>query len=100
MATASLEDKTYGNQRTAAAILETVFAAQPNHPGVAHYLIHAYDNPELAPQGLVAARAYSKNCPPMFRTRCTCLRTFLRGWDSGKIRYRRILRSRSRGAPA
>ena len=63
MATASLEDKTYGNQRTAAAILETVFAAQPNHPGVAHYLIHAYDNPELAPQGLVAARAYSKIAP-------------------------------------
>jgi tetratricopeptide (TPR) repeat protein len=63
VATASLEDKTYGNQRKAAAILETVFAAHPNHPGVAHYLIHAYDNPELAPQGLAAARAYSKIAP-------------------------------------
>jgi hypothetical protein len=63
VATASLEDKTYGNQRKAAAILETVFAAHPNHPGVAHYLIHAYDNPELAPQGLAAARAYAKIAP-------------------------------------
>jgi len=63
VATASPGDKTYGNQRNAAAILEPLFAAQPDHPGAAHYLIHAYDNPELAPQGVAAARAYSKIAP-------------------------------------
>jgi tetratricopeptide (TPR) repeat protein len=63
VATAAPEDKTYGNQRKAAAILEPVFAAHPDHPGVAHYLIHAYDNPLLAPQGVAAARAYSKIAP-------------------------------------
>jgi len=63
VATATPEDKTYGNQRKAAAILEPVFAARPDHPGVAHYLIHAYDNPVLAPQGLAAARSYSKIAP-------------------------------------
>jgi tetratricopeptide (TPR) repeat protein len=63
VATAALEDKTYGNQQKAAAILEAVFAAHPDHPGVAHYLIHAYDNPALAQQGVAAARAYSKIAP-------------------------------------
>ncbi len=63
VATAAPEDKTYGNQRKAAGILEPVFAAPPDHPGVAHYLIHAYDNPALAPQGVAAARAYSKIAP-------------------------------------
>jgi tetratricopeptide (TPR) repeat protein len=65
VATATPEDKTYGNQRTAAAILEPLFAAHPDHPGVAHYLIHAYDNPVLAPQGVAAARAYSKIAPDL-----------------------------------
>ena len=65
VATAAPQDKTYDNQRKAAAILEPLFAAQPNHPGVAHYLIHAYDNPVLAPQGVAAARAYSKIAPDL-----------------------------------
>jgi len=65
VATAAPEDKTYSNQRTAAAILEPLSAAQPNHPGAAHYLIHAYDNPVLAPQGVAAARAYSKIAPDL-----------------------------------
>src|SRR6266851_10317853 len=63
IATASPEDKTYANQRKAAAILEPLFAAHRDHPGVAHYLIHAYDNRALAPQGVEAARAYSKIAP-------------------------------------
>src|SRR6266481_920308 len=63
VATAAPDDKTYGNQRKAAALLEPMFAAHPDHPGVAHYLIHAYDNPVLGPQGLAAARAYSKIAP-------------------------------------
>ena len=65
ISTSSPEDKTYDNQREAEAILEPVFAAQPDHPGVAHYLIHAYDNPVLAPQGVAAARAYSKIAPDL-----------------------------------
>jgi tetratricopeptide (TPR) repeat protein len=65
IATASTEDKTYGNFRKAAAILEPVFAAHPTHPGAAHYLIHAYDRPELAAQGVAAARTYSKIAPDL-----------------------------------
>src|SRR5438132_147299 len=49
-------DKTYANQLKAAGILEKVFAEQPEHPGVAHYLIHSYDFPPIAQKGLPAAR--------------------------------------------
>jgi len=63
VATAAPEDKTYGNQREAVAILEPLFAARPDHPGVAHYLIHACDNPVLASRGVAAARTYSKIAP-------------------------------------
>jgi hypothetical protein len=62
-ATALPTDKTFANRRKAAAILETVNAAEPNHPGVAHYLIHSYDSPPLAEQGLPAARAYAQIAP-------------------------------------
>src|SRR5881398_1994101 len=47
----------------AAAIVEPVFRANPNHPGAAHVLIHCYDDPIHAPLGLAAARAYSKIAP-------------------------------------
>ncbi|MGH9730155.1 MAG: hypothetical protein ACRD4A_00540 [Candidatus Acidiferrales bacterium] len=56
-------DKTFANQRTCGEILEPIFAKHPHHPGVAHYIIHCYDNPVLAQQGLVAARAYAKIAP-------------------------------------
>jgi len=62
-ATAPPTDKTYANVRKAGAILEKVYAEQPNHPGVAHYIIHSYDYPPLAGQGLVAARGYAKIAP-------------------------------------
>jgi tetratricopeptide (TPR) repeat protein len=62
-ATASPGDKTYANQLKAAAILEKVFAAQPQHPGVAHYLIHSYDYPAIASRGLEAARRYAQIAP-------------------------------------
>jgi len=65
IATAPAEDRTYANQRRAAAILEPIFAAHRDHPGVAHYLIHAYDNRVLAPQGVAAAQAYSKIAPDL-----------------------------------
>jgi hypothetical protein len=60
---ASPSDKTYANQLKAAAILEAAFAAQPDHPGVAHYLIHTYDSPALAEKGLPAALRYAEIAP-------------------------------------
>jgi tetratricopeptide (TPR) repeat protein len=56
-------DKTYANQLKAAAILEKVFAEQPDHPGVAHYLIHSYDFPPIAAKGLPAAKRYASIAP-------------------------------------
>jgi tetratricopeptide (TPR) repeat protein len=56
-------DKTYANQLKAASILEPIFAAQPEHPGVAHYLIHSYDFPPIAPKGVTAARRYATIAP-------------------------------------
>jgi tetratricopeptide (TPR) repeat protein len=60
---ASPADKTYSNQLKAAAILEDIFKRQPQHPGVAHYLIHSYDYPPIAEKGLDAATRYSKIAP-------------------------------------
>jgi len=60
---ASPADKTYVNQLKGAAILEPIFKRQPQHPGVAHYLIHLYDYPPIAEKGLNAARLYSKIAP-------------------------------------
>lgn len=59
-ATADPNDKTYRNQLKSGEILEKLYAGHPNHPGVAHYLIHAYDYPELASRGLDAARHYGQ----------------------------------------
>lgn len=56
-------DKTYTNQLKGAAILEQIAARQPQHPGVAHYLIHLYDYPPIAEKGLEAARRYAKIAP-------------------------------------
>jgi hypothetical protein len=56
-------DKTYANQLKGAAILEPIFVRQPQHPGVAHYLIHLYDYPPIAEKGLNAARLYAKIAP-------------------------------------
>lgn len=61
--TALPTDKTYANQLNAAAILEKAFAEQPQHPGIAHYLIHSYDYPPIAAKGLDAARRYSRIAP-------------------------------------
>jgi tetratricopeptide (TPR) repeat protein len=61
--TAPKTDKTYANQRKCGEILEPIFAKQPHHPGVAHYIIHCYDNPVLAEQGLGAARMYARIAP-------------------------------------
>jgi hypothetical protein len=60
---ASPTDKTYANQLKGAAILEKIWLRQPDHPGIAHYLIHLYDAPALAEKGLTAARRYAKVAP-------------------------------------
>ena len=60
---ASPADKTYANQLKGAAILEPIAVRQPQHPGVAHYLIHLYDYPPIAEKGLDAARRYAKVAP-------------------------------------
>ena len=51
------------NRKQAIDILDGLFRTAPDNPGVAHYLIHAADTPELAPQGLDAARRYAKIAP-------------------------------------
>ncbi len=56
-------DKSYANQLKGAAILEPLFKRHPQHPGVAHYLIHLYDYPPIAEKGLDAAARYSKIAP-------------------------------------
>jgi hypothetical protein len=58
-----INDKTYDSRLQAVAILEPMFAKQPNHPGLAHYIIHSYDVPALAPRALDAARRYAQIAP-------------------------------------
>jgi hypothetical protein len=62
-ASAPPTDKTYANQLKAGAILEKLYAEQPDHPGIAHYIIHSYDVPALADHALAAARAYAMIAP-------------------------------------
>ena len=63
LATAPPADATFGNQKQAAAILNRISTSQPDHPGIVHYLIHAFDYPPLAREALPAARAYAKVAP-------------------------------------
>jgi len=58
-----VHDKSYANEKEAAQILNRVLAREPQHPGVAHYLIHGYDYPALAHLALPAARSYAKIAP-------------------------------------
>ncbi len=59
-ATAPPEDKTYTNQKKAAGLLDGLASSLPQHPGILHYTIHAYDSPEMAEHALDAARRYSE----------------------------------------
>jgi hypothetical protein len=61
--TAPKTDKTFANQRKCGEILEPLLAKYPHHPGIAHYIIHCYDNPVLAGEGLSAARLYATIAP-------------------------------------
>jgi tetratricopeptide (TPR) repeat protein len=63
LSNASLTDKTHTKQKQAIDLLESLNREYPNHPGIAHYLIHACDSQELAERGLPAARAYAQIAP-------------------------------------
>src|SRR5215813_1712416 len=62
-ASAPKTDKIYSNQQKSAAILEKLYKQNPQHPGVSHYLIHAYDYPPLADKGIESARRYAGIAP-------------------------------------
>ena len=62
-AAADPADKTFVRQKKAGSILNTLYPEGPSHPGIVHYIIHTYDSPELATQGLSAARKYASVAP-------------------------------------
>ena len=101
VASAPPEDKTFANQRKAGAILEPIFAKHPNHPGVAHYIIHAYDVPPLATNAEVAARRYALIAPASAHALHMPSHTFTRvGWwkESARTNLRAIESARTEGA--
>lgn len=63
VAAADPADKSYANQLRAGAVLEELFARHPDHPGLAHYIIHTYDVPALAARASQAARRYAEIAP-------------------------------------
>ena len=63
LGTAPPGDATFANQKKAAAILNGLLPLEPEHPGIAHYMIHSFDYPPLAADALPAARAYSRIAP-------------------------------------
>ena len=63
VANAPPTDLTFARQKRAAEVLNPLFARYPDHPGLAHYIIHAYDSPPLAPLALDAARRYAAIAP-------------------------------------
>jgi tetratricopeptide (TPR) repeat protein len=62
-AAADPKDKSFAKQKKAGALLNTLYPGEPNHPGIAHYLVHTYDAPELASMGLAAAKKYASVAP-------------------------------------
>ncbi len=62
-ATADPADKSFVNQKKAGDILNALYPGRPDHPGVVHYIIHTYDNPELASLALTSARRYAAIAP-------------------------------------
>jgi hypothetical protein len=101
--TAPATDKTYAKQLKAAAILEPLFARMPEHPGLAHYIIHAYDTPPLAPKALGAARRYASLAPAVPHALHMPSHTFTRvgSWNESIETNRRSAdAARKAGGPA
>ena len=63
IASPQASDNDFAYRKKAVAVLNALLASEPNHPGIAHYIIHACDNPEMAKQGLAAARRYAQIAP-------------------------------------
>jgi tetratricopeptide (TPR) repeat protein len=63
LAVAPPGDQTFANQKAAGEVLEKLWVTHPDHPGLPHYIIHAYDYPAIADKGLSAARRYGKIAP-------------------------------------
>jgi hypothetical protein len=84
VAQVSPTDTTYALQRQAGDILEPLFQARPDHPGLAHYLIHAYDSPALADRAVRAADRYAGIAPsvPHARHMPSHIYTRLGMWDA------------------
>ena len=78
VAAATPLDASYAEPLKAGAILERLIATQPNHPGLAHYIIHSYDYPPLADRALEAARRYAKIAPDSPHARHMPSHTFTR----------------------
>lgn len=87
-------DKSYLRQKKAGELLMPVFGAQPNHPGAAHYIIHAYDYPALASGALEAARSYAKIAPdsPHAQHMPSHIFTRLGLWDESIASNRNVIR--------
>jgi tetratricopeptide (TPR) repeat protein len=90
--TAPKTDRTFANQRKCGEILEPLFAKLPHHPGVAHYLIHCYDNPVLAEKGLAAARMYATIAPASAHANHMPSHIFTRvgSWDESNLRSQEL----------
>ena len=78
VATAAPSDKSYEKQRRAGTILERLWSTQPDHPGLAHYIIHTYDVPGLAAQAAAAARRYAEIAPTVAHAQHMPSHTFTR----------------------
>jgi tetratricopeptide (TPR) repeat protein len=95
-------DKTFANQRRCGEILEPIFQKQPHHPGIAHYIIHCYDNPVLAEKGLTAARMYAKIAPASAHANHMPSHLFTRvgSWDESIASNRRSAQLAAAAEPA
>jgi hypothetical protein len=84
VAAASPTDKSYANQKRAGAVLESLWVKQPDHPGLAHYIIHTYDLPALAPAAAAAANRYAGIAPVVAHAQHMPSHTFTRlgMWDA------------------
>ena len=92
-ATAPPTDKSFAKQLEAGRMLEELWARQPNHPGIAHYIIHAYDYPPLAGRARQAAERYSRIAPSAAHALHMPSHTFTRVgmWDASVLANRRSM---------
>jgi hypothetical protein len=95
-------DKTYANQLEAGRILESIWAVQPDHPGLAHYIIHSYDVPALADRARAAALRYAEIAPSAAHAQHMPSHTFTRVglWEASVAANQRSIQlARAAGSP-